>query len=315
MGLGAALLLPFFPACATAAPLVVAAHPWPPYNLLRISCHEAIQPEAQIRFLETATSAESVLSLKAGKADAAMLTLDELLLARSKGLDLVAVLLIDLSFGADLIMARHGIESLAGLAGKRVAVDRSSVGLYFLQLALQQAGMTMNAFSVIDLPVDQQLTAWQAKRFDAVVTFEPMATRLERAGMQRLFDSRQTPGAIMDLLVVKRNRLRTTGAVVRQMISCYLKAVERSIESAHDIAYRLSAGMQLPHDELPKQLRQVKLANRRLNQRYLGGESPEINKHSIATSHFLVQTGSLTAAEEPDRVYSGAYLPPAEQLP
>ena len=136
-GMAALLLLPCLPGCRSQSPLTIAAHLRPGYELLFLARREGWLP-AGITLLETAAATDSMKALENGTAHAAALTLDEVLQARSKGIPLTAVLVFDISAGADLVMARPDIRSLANLANRRIGVEDTALGAYVLHLVLHQ---------------------------------------------------------------------------------------------------------------------------------------------------------------------------------
>ena len=89
----------------------------------------------QVRLVELANASQSSQAMRNGTVDAAMLTLDEVLNLKQNGLDLRIVLVMDVSNGADVLMANPSIAKLADLRGKRVGVESSAVGAVMLDAA------------------------------------------------------------------------------------------------------------------------------------------------------------------------------------
>ena len=84
-GLAGLALAPLSSACERAEkPLVVASHVWPGYELMFLAQREGWLPQG-ISLMETNSATVSRSVLAAGKADAAALTLDEVLRARAAG--------------------------------------------------------------------------------------------------------------------------------------------------------------------------------------------------------------------------------------
>jgi len=140
--------------------------------------------------------------------DAAMLTLDEtLLLQASTDLNLEIILIASVSAGADVLFARAPIATLDDLRGRRIGVENTALGAYFLSRVLDQAQLDIADLEVVSLPVHEQVEAYTAGRVDAVITFASEGPALEASGARRIFDSRQLPGEIVDVLVVDRQRV------------------------------------------------------------------------------------------------------------
>src|SRR5437764_2817775 len=68
-----------------------------------------------------------------------------------------AFMVTDISNGSDMILARGNITAVSELAGKRVAAEPESVGMFILARALARQGMTFSAVAVV--PTDQNAMA------------------------------------------------------------------------------------------------------------------------------------------------------------
>ncbi|MFZ5461130.1 ABC transporter substrate-binding protein [Stutzerimonas stutzeri] len=134
--------------------------------------------------------------------------LDEtLLLQASTDLNLEIILIASVSAGADVLFARAPIATLDDLRGRRIGVENTALGAYFLSRVLDQAQLDIADLDVVSLPVHEQVEAYTAGRVDAVITFASEGPALEASGARRIFDSRQLPGEIVDVLVVDRQRV------------------------------------------------------------------------------------------------------------
>ncbi|MBW8455239.1 ABC transporter substrate-binding protein [Stutzerimonas stutzeri] len=162
-----------------------------------------------IRLVEYPNTTGVLRGFRNGMLDAAMLTLDETLLLQDSAaeLDLEIILVTNVSAGADALFARAPLTNLKDLAGQRIGVENTALGAYFLSRVLDQAGLRIDDLQVVSLPVHEQAAAFAASEVDAVITFASEGPALESKGARRIFDSRQLPGEIVDVLVVDRQRV------------------------------------------------------------------------------------------------------------
>lgn len=162
-----------------------------------------------IRLVEYPNTTGVLRGFRNGMLDAAMLTLDETLLLQDSAaeLDLEIILVTNVSAGADALFARAPLTRLKDLAGQRIGVENTALGAYFLSRVLDQAGLRIDDLQVVSLPVHEQAAAFAAGDVDAVITFASEGPSLESKGARRIFDSRQLPGEIVDVLVVDRQRV------------------------------------------------------------------------------------------------------------
>ena len=141
--------------------------------------------------------------------DAAMLTLDETLLLQDSAaeLDLEIILVTNVSAGADALFARAPLTSLKDRAGQRIGVENTALGAYFLPACWIRPGCgsticrwsacrCMSRFSPPSPPAQSTLSSPSLRR-----------ARRWSKGARRIFDSRQLPGEIVDVLVVDRQRV------------------------------------------------------------------------------------------------------------
>ncbi|MDL9937949.1 ABC transporter substrate-binding protein [Gordonia sp. ABSL1-1] len=176
---------------------------------------------------------------------------------------------LDVAGDNEALVARNGtgIESVAGLRGKRVATAFASTAHYSLLAALAQAGVAAKDVDIIDLQPQASLAAWQRGDVDAVYTWLPTLDQLRKDG-KTLITSRQLSTAgkpTLDLGVVSTAFAGQHPEVVdiwRQVQARALtlihddpaaaaKAVAAQLNtSEEDAANQLSQGTYLTIDEL-----------------------------------------------------------------
>lgn len=183
-------------------PLRVGANLWPGYAPMRLAT--ASEPVAQYgRVLDFPNTSMVLSAFRNGSIDAAALTLDEALLLADNGLEPRIILVFNFSDGADAILACPEITRLEDLRGRRIGVETEALGGYLVGRALEQAGLDLHEVEIVTVPVDRHEATYAAREIDAVVTFEPVRSRLLEAGAHELFSSSAIPGEIVDTLVVR----------------------------------------------------------------------------------------------------------------
>lgn len=287
--LGAA---PWLSACLPERPLTVGIHPWIGYETLYLAHEFGWLPEG-IRLREGKTASDSVAALKSGLVDAACLTLDETLRARGFGLPLAVALVFDVSVGADKVLARPELQRLADLAGRRLGFERNAVGALVLDRLLAEAGLSADALSLVDLPMDQQLAAWQAGRLDALITYEPTASLVRREGAHPLFDSRQMPESIFDVLAVRLDRTWMRGAALAALLANHFRALHHLRTHQGDALYRIAAHQGLTPEEARLVLSGVALPSLEANRSYLSAADTRIAHAARVLSALMVRNGLL----------------------
>ena len=270
--LGSLAMAPFVGACMDSGRLRVSYHPWIGYETLYLAQQFDWLPR-QVTVTRRDSASDSLAALREGRADAAALTLDEVIRAREDGMDVVVVLVFNVSAGADVVIAREGIEYIHQLRGKRIGVETSAVGALLLDRVLDAAGLLRSDVTVVELPPDQQRAAWRSGRVDAVVTYEPTASHIEGDGGVRLIDSRAFPDTVFDVLAVRRDRLDGCRGTLRELIAAHFRALDHLRLNRQDAIYRIGHVQRIPPETVRRALGGVLLPDRSANERYLASDS------------------------------------------
>lgn len=115
---------------------------------------------------------------------------------------LVCVFPLNDSRGGDGILATNDIRTIADLEGKSVAFLRGSVGQFFLNVLLKEAGLGEANIEVVDLPAEDGAEAFMLGEVDAAVTWEPYLTRgASVAHGHLLVSTAEYPGLLVDCLM------------------------------------------------------------------------------------------------------------------
>jgi NitT/TauT family transport system substrate-binding protein len=293
--------------CAPQKTLTVAVHPWVGYEALYLARDLKWLPET-VQLRDDKTLEESLAALKSGQADAACMTLDEMLRARADGIPLSAGLVFDVSAGADAVMARPQIRQLADLAHKRIGYDREALGALVFEKLLEAAGLSASDVIEVDLPPARQLEAWRRNKVDAVITYEPMVTDFLREGAHNLFDSRRMPDTIIDVLAVRRDRPGIQ-PLLRTLSEAHFRALEHMQINREDALFRIAAREQSEPEEVRRMLAGVTLPSLAANRAYLGGSDARLRKAAKELSSLMVRHGLLAREDELDELLMPGILP------
>lgn len=188
-------------------PLTVGVNAWVGYDPLVLARERGLADARRVKMIELSSHAESFRHFRNGLLDAMAITLDQALELADQGVPLRIVAVLDESAGADMVMAHRSVRRAADLKGQRVALEDSALNRLLLQRLLALAGLTEDDVSVVTLEASQHLAALQSGRVVAAVSYEPLASQMREAGFVSLFDTRQMPGEIVDVLVVRPSAL------------------------------------------------------------------------------------------------------------
>ncbi|MGZ5007616.1 MAG: substrate-binding domain-containing protein [Methylobacter sp.] len=309
--LGVLAAAPLLPGCAWLdQSLAIATHIWPGYEPLFLARDKGWLDERRIQLVKTASATESLQALAEGKAHGAALTLDEVLKARARGLPLAVVMIFDISVGADMLIARSGIKQLSELKDRRIGVEPGTTGELILTEALLAAGLSASDVKLVTLNIDKHLDAWNSNQVDAITTYEPVASQLLKQEGVRLFDSRQVPDTIVDVLAIHNDALDLSHAsAIKSLLATHFRTLDYLNRNPKDAAYRMSARLDLPAAEVLTTLKGLILPDLANNYRWLAGASPELLVCARKLSSIMVKSGALKQDDTLDSLINADFLP------
>ncbi|MGM0768567.1 MAG: ABC transporter substrate-binding protein [Pseudomonadota bacterium] len=281
-----------FPGCSRKEPIQVGIHHWIGYESLYLA-EEFGWLSDSVALVKGDSGSDSITGLLQGRLDVAAITIDEALRVKAQGLPVTVIAVMDVSAGADVVMVRPDITSLAELRGRTVAVELSSVSGTMMLKALEEADLALAEVDVVDLPIHLHTEAWRRNEIDASVCFEPTASVLESRGAVRLFDTRSLPDTIFDVLVVRRDRADRMKSELRELLVAHFRGLSHLVRSFHDAIYRIATRQSITPEAVRKALGSVTLPDLAANQRYLapGGRVETV----AADLHELMLSGGLLA--------------------
>lgn len=301
------LVVPWWAGCSQAAGLKVGIHPWVGYETLELA-HEFKWLPPGVELVRTADLSASAQALQNGHLDAACLTLDEVLHLRSEGVPVTVGLVFDVSAGADALLVRPGIERLADLSGKRIGVEPGPLGVLMLGGVLDAAGLPASAVRVVDMPPERQLAAWQGNAVDAMVCYEPNATLLQREGARLLFDSRQMPDTILDVLAVRLDRVSGREENLMALVSAHFRGLKHLQGNRQDAVYRMAQRQGITAREAGQALAGVFFPTLEANRQYLA-PAGRLTTSASKVSALLVRAGLLGKTDALDKLSNASWLP------
>ena len=185
-------------------PLKVGTIIFPGYEFLFLARELGLFKTEEVRLVELLSSSDNLRLMEESRLDAATMTVDEVMATRAKGVDLRIVAVLDVSAGADAVMARAGVSGPEQLRGRRVGAEDGAMGAVLLEAVLQAGGLRVEDVVKVPITADQSVMMFQAEKVDAVVTFEPWVSQLEALGAVRVYDSTRVPDRIVDVLAVRQ---------------------------------------------------------------------------------------------------------------
>jgi len=264
--------------CTFDEPLLrIGAHPWPGYEMLYLAREKGWLDQEIVRLVEMPSASDSIQALFAGALEGAALTLDEVMSVAAAGLDLKVVAVLDISLGADVLLAQSRYHSLLDLRGRRIGVENSATGALMLEGALTAAGLAIQDIVPVYMTIDKHHSAFLAQEVDAIVTYDPVRSQLLAVGARMFFDSSMIHGQIVDVLALRGDVLTNHRAALQQLVAAHFHALQEMkrnpVASAKIIASRLN----LKPEEVSPLYDVMDMPDLIANQAWLGGGHPKLD--------------------------------------
>jgi len=290
------LLTVFLMISCTAEPpvlLKVGVIQWAGYEPVILARQLGYLEQESVKLVELPSSTESMLLLHEGRLDAAALTLDEALSVINMGTDLTIVLVFDFSNGADVLLAKPSIKRLEDIRNQRIGVESTGVGALLFHAVLDDAKLKEDDVQVVYLPSDEHEAAYINNKVDALVTFDPTKSRLEKHGAHVLFDSSLVPGLIVDVLAVRTDQLEKKRQNILQLVQAYVKARHYMKQHVEESMQLMAPRLQISPNDLQQTYQDLILPSLSENQAYFSGSPSKFEHHVQKVYRFMKVEGML----------------------
>ncbi len=301
------LLLLALAGCRHGPPLKVGSNQWPGYEPVYLARDLGLLPADAVKLVELPSSTEVMQYLRNGSLDAGMLTLDEVISLLAEGVPLQVVLVMDVSDGADAVLAKPEIGSLEQIRGRRVGVEISALGALMLESLLQAAHLEQKDIQVVNLPVDQHAQAFREGRVDVLITFEPTRSRLLAEGARELFNSHQIPGRIIDVLAVRREAAREHNEHLHRLLRAYFRARRAMREDPDGSNRRMAPRLGVDPETLKTMFAGMHLPDLAENRDWLGG--PRLTRQAERLARMMREWQLIATTPSLDGLATPRYLP------
>jgi len=291
-------------ACSSApqTPLVVGTVPWVGTEPLFLARELGLYSPREVHLAEYLSTPQRLQAFRNGVIDAVQLTLDEVMSLDHLGQQVRVVLVMDASHGADCLVARPEVKSVANLKGRRVVSEDMALPTYMLHRALEQAGLGIEDVQRRFQNPAEHEELYRRGEVDALVSYEPFCQRLRAAGAHTLFDSARIPGEIIDVLVVRGSYLKAHPERVDALLRGWFAALEHFQSSRDDAARRMGPRLGLDGAGFLESMNGVRHPSAREQHVLMGGDTPPLRQTMDRLGVLMVRQGLLPSAPDTQRL-------------
>lgn len=182
IGLAAAAML----ASTASAEKIIIGHFGNPTPMQLLSSSDTLEKETgwDIEWRKFASGTDVIAAMASGDVVLSELGSSPLAIAASQGVDLQLIAFSDVIGKAESLIAHNGsgIESVADLKGKRIAVPIGSTAHFSLMGALQHEGIAESDVTIINMKPDQIAASWDQGVIDATWIWQPVQSEILKTG-------------------------------------------------------------------------------------------------------------------------------------
>lgn len=263
------------------------------YEPLFLASRVDILPNNKYKFIEYSSSTETIRAFRNKSIDLATLTMDEAVQLMRDGLDIKLVLILDESFGADALIAQSDIKNISQLKRKKIGIEQTAMAKYFFSLFLGNLKLKQSEFEMVYLEPNDHINAFKNKKIDAVITHEPISSDLKKFGGHALFDSKSTPGQIVDVLVINSDFFENNKNETKEIIQAWGTALAyislNPVQSYQYIAER----QKITPEEVKKTISNIKFVDLQTNHELLNDSNTIKDMVQRLTLHFDQQSNII----------------------
>lgn len=277
-------------------PLRIGTNVWTGYEPLYLARFLGQLSAENTRLLEFTSASQVIDALEYGSIDAAALTLDEALLLLHQGIKVKLVLVMDVSTGGDALLAQPWISKLTELKGKTIGLEDTALGAYMLTRILELSQLSIEDIHLKPLEANAHEESFSSGQVDAVVSFDPIRTRLMAQGARVLFDSRQLPNEIIDVLVVRADRANQSRRHLRQLLHAWFASLALIEQQPDRMIEAMQPRLKLDQNTIHNMLTGLNFPSRQQNVQWLLCRNPTLTKQ-IAQMHRIMQQHHLVVGD------------------
>ncbi len=180
------------------------------------------------------------LTIASGDIQCAATTVETFLIWNASGVPIKQVVQLDMSYGADGMVVRKDIATIADLKGKTIAASAPGTSPYFvLAWMLRENGLTLDDVTIANLEPAAAAQAFVAGQNDAAMTYEPyLSTVRDNPEAGKIIATTLDYPVVTDAFGCTPEFIEANPEAVQAMVDSYYEALEM-IETDQAKAYEI----------------------------------------------------------------------------
>jgi NitT/TauT family transport system substrate-binding protein len=264
---------------AQAKPLRIAYVVWVGYGPLFLAQEKGFFADEGVEVHMINTEGGHWEAVLDGQVDALGTSINSVPMHYAPDMEPVCVLALEDSLGGDGILATRDIHSIADLKGRTVAFQELTVQQFYLNVLLNEAGLSQADIEPVPLDGQDAGEAFLLQEVDAAMTYEPWLSQGKTTEHGHLLaDSSQHPGLIVGCLASPAAVFKDRRSDFRALARAWARAVdyaEAHPGEANEIMARHVGGWLENPAVFAETLKGIRLYDEQRNREYFGtAENP-----------------------------------------
>ena len=247
------------------------------------------------------------LAIASGDIQCAATTVETFMIWNANGVPILQLFQLDMSHGADGMVARGDIGSIADLEGKTVAASAPGTSPYFvLAWMLNENGLSLDDVTVANLEPSAAATSFIAGQNDAAMTYEPYLSAVRDApDAGRILATTLDYPIVMDTFGCTPAFIEANPEAVRALAQSYYEALDM-IEAEPDRAYEImGSDVDQTGQEFAQSASYLEWQDRAANEAFMSGGIQEFYDKA---GPLLVQIGIIEAVPETETLIDTSWM-------
>ena len=259
----------------TQSPLRIAHNSWPGYEPLPLAELEGLFEGVEVINYRVGSATDVIRAFEQDVVDVAAVTLDEAIALQSRSKEPIYIIaVLDISNGGDVIIAKNEIASISDLKGKRVGLESSALGAFFISRAVDSApDISLEQLIIIPILHDQHYLSFMSGDVDAIVTFEPVKSMILENEGHVIFDSSLIENEIIDVLITKQSVVEKRSKEIKGLVAGYFRAQDFIRKHPGESLAKMARFENISVSSFSDSLSGIRIPDEKENRALLSGES------------------------------------------
>ena len=295
----------------TQTPLRIAHISWPGYEPLPLAESENLYSGVEVINYRVGSATEVIRAFEQDVVDVAAVTLDEAIALQSRSKERIYIIVVlDISHGGDAIIAKNEIASISDLKGKRIGLESSALGAFFISRAVDSSpDISLQDLIIVPKLYDQHFTSFISGDVDAIVTFEPVKSMILEKKGHVIFDSTAIDNEIVDVLITKHSLTEKRPKEIKALVAGYFNTLD-FIKKHPDKSFSKMAKFEdVRISSFSKSLSGIRVPDKTENFALLSGESPALISTINKLQNFLYKNKIINNNIDAAMLVTDTFLP------